>query len=91
MREQREEFSKLGVRLALVVQGTAAEAVRFCGRHGVVELCIPDPEKESYRAMGFFRTSFREILFPSAELRKRRAEAADAGCRVSLKGAFQKA
>jgi len=72
------------------VQGTAEEMARFCGRHGVEAVCIPDPKRESYRAMGLERTSWWKILFPSAEGRRRRAEAKAAGFPISLKGAFQK-
>lgn len=78
------------MRLACVVQGTAEETARFCGRHGVEQLCIPDPEKESYRAMGLRRTRWKEILVPSAELRQRRKEANEAGCGISLSGTLQK-
>jgi len=52
--------------------------------------CIADPTKQSYQAMGFPRTSWKEILFPTAGLRRRREEAKAAGCSVSLSGTFQK-
>ena len=76
--------------LACVVQGTAAEAAVFCGRHGVESLCIPDPRKESYRALGLGRASLRELLFASPDLKRRRAEAKAAGCSNKLEGARQK-
>ena len=90
MREKQSEFAKRGVALACVVQGTAEEAARFCGRHGVESLCIPDPQKESYRALGLGRASLKELLFPSADLKRRRAEAKQAGCSNKLEGARQK-
>ena len=89
MREQQPALEKL-VRLGIVVQGTAPEAARFCGRHGVEPLCIPDPQKESYQAMGFRRCSWKELVFAGAGLKQRRAEAAAAGCAVNLPGAFQR-
>jgi len=73
-----------------VVQGTAEEAARFCGRHGIAQICIPDPDKESYHAMGLARTSWKNILFASDDLRRRRGEAQAAGCRKSLSGTLQK-
>ena len=76
--------------LACVVQGTAEEAARFCGRHGVESLCIPDPQKESYRALGLGRASLKELLFPSDDLKRRRAESKAAGCSNKLEGARQK-
>jgi hypothetical protein len=90
LREKRSEFERRGVALACVVQGTAEEAARFCGRHGVESLCIPDPERESYRALGLARASLREILFASPDLKRRRAEAKQAGCSNRLEGARQK-
>ena len=90
MREKRSEFEGRGVALACVVQGTAQEAARFCGRHGVESLCIPDPEKESYRALGLGRASLRELILPSDDLKRRRAEAKQAGCSNKLEGARQK-
>ena len=90
MREKQGEFEKRGVALACVVQGTADEAARFCGRHGVEALCIPDPQKESYRALGLGRASLRELIFPSDDLKRRRAEAKQAGCSNKLEGARQK-
>jgi len=90
LREKQSEFERRGVALACVVQGTAEEAARFCGRHGVEALCIPDPEKESYRALGLGRASLRELIFPSDDLKRRRAEAKQAGCSNKLEGARQK-
>ena len=90
MREKRSEFEKRGVALACVVQGTAAEAARFCGRHGVESLCIPDPEKSSYKALGLGRASLKNLLFPSDDLKRRRAESKAAGCSNKLEGARQK-
>jgi len=90
LREKRSEFERRGIALACVVQGTAEEAARFCGRHGVESLCIPDPQKESYRALGLGRASLRELLFASPHLKRRRAEAKQAGCSNKLEGARQK-
>ena len=90
LREKLPEFEALGVRVVCVVQGTAEEAQQFCARHGLTQGCIGDPDKESYRAMGFGRTSWKEILFASSELKQRRAQASALGCRINLKGTFQK-
>ena len=53
------------------------------------QICVPDPEKESYRAMGLGRTTWPKLLFASPELRRRRGESAAAGCSNSLAGALQ--
>jgi len=63
---------------------------RFCGRHGVASVCIADPRRESYRAMGLERTDWWSILFPTPEGRRRRAAAKAAGFLISLKGTFRK-
>ena len=76
--------------MAWVVQGTAEEAARFCGRYGLERICIPDPDKESYRLIGLGRTSWKDILFASDALRRRRAKAKEAGCQNSLRGTFQR-
>jgi len=90
LREKQSEFERRGVALACVVQGTAEEAARFCGRYGVESLCIPDPNKESYRALGLGRASVWELIFPSDDLKRRRTEAKQAGCSNKLEGARQK-
>jgi len=53
-------------------------------------VCIPDPKRESYCAMGLERTNWWSILFPTPEGRKRRAAAKAAGFPVSLRGTLQK-
>ena len=90
MREKLAEFERRGVRLACVVQGTTEEAARFCGRHGLAEISIGDPAKQSYRAMRLERTSWRKMIFSSADLRQRRVQARQAGCSNSVSGALQK-
>jgi len=90
LREILPRFSERGIRVGCVVQGTAVEMARFCGRHGVETICIPDPERESYRAMGLERTNWWRILFPTPEGRRRRAAAKAAGCPISIEGTLQK-
>ena len=90
LRESLPDFEKRALQVGCVVQGTAEEAARFCGRHGLARVCIPDPARESYRAMGLERTSWWKILLPTASLRRSRASAKSAGCGVSLQGAFQR-
>ena len=90
MRERLEKFDALGVRLACVVQGAPQQAEGFCARHGLAGRCIPDPEKESYRAMGFPRTSWGSLIFASEDLRRRRKEAKAAGCSNHVGRAFLK-
>jgi hypothetical protein len=90
LRETLPRFEQRGVRVGCVVQGTAEEAARFCGRHSVEKVCIPDPSRESYRAMGLERTRWLSIVFASRAEREHRARAKEQGCTVSLEGAFQK-
>ena len=90
MRETLPRFDERGIRVGCVVQGVAEEMARFCGRHSVESVCIADPERESYRAMGLERTDWWSILLPTPEGRRRRAEAKAAGFPISLRGTFQK-
>lgn len=53
MRESEAAFESAGIAVRFMVIGTADEAREFCGRFGDPSRCLPDPEKISYRAMGF--------------------------------------
>lgn len=88
LREKLPEFKRHGVRLACIVQGTAAEAGEICGAYGMAGNCIPDPEKQSYANMGLDRTTLRAMVFASPELRQKRKENRAAGFSVSLKKSF---
>ena len=90
LREKLPEFEGAGVRVACIVQGTPQEAEQLCGRHGMAEHCLGDPGKSSYRAMGFPKIRWRDILLPSADLRRRRQEAGAAGCGISVAGSLMK-
>lgn len=90
LREKLPEFERAGVGLTCIVQGTVEESMRLCGRHGMAGRCLDDPSKASYKAMGFPKISWREILLPSEDLKRRRAEANAAGCHVSVRAALMK-
>jgi len=84
LREKLPEFEKLHVSLACIVQGTATDAEELCGPFGLTPSCIPDPQKESYAKIGLDRAKWKELLFPSDELRQRRKENRDAGFSISI-------
>jgi hypothetical protein len=88
LREKLPEFERRGVRLACIVQGTAAEAGEICGEYGMAGNCIPDPEKQSYVNMGLDRTTLQAMVFASPELRQKRKENRAAGFSVSLRKSF---
>ncbi|MGA8222757.1 MAG: peroxiredoxin-like family protein [Candidatus Acidiferrales bacterium] len=85
MREKLLEFEKLKVRLACIVQGTAKDAAELCGPYGLTANCVPDPKRESYAELGLDRTKWKELLFPSQELRQRRKDNRDAGFAINFK------
>jgi hypothetical protein len=85
LREKLPEFEKSKVRLACIVQGTAKDADELCGPYGLIANCVPDPKRESYAKLGLVRTKWKELLFPSQELRQRRKENRDAGFAISFK------
>jgi hypothetical protein len=86
VRERLPDFERLGVRVAPIVQAAPADAARFCARHGLEGLCVPDPERRSHRAVGLGRTSWWSLLFPPAPMRARRGEARRRGFGPSLRG-----
>lgn len=85
MREKLHEFEKLKVQLACIVQATAKDATELCGPYGLTANCAADPRRESYAKMGLDRTKWKELLFPSQELRQRRKENRDAGFSINFK------
>lgn len=90
LREKLPDFERAGVSVTCIVQGTTEEAIRLCGRHGMAGRCLDDPSKASYKEMGFPNCRWRDIVLPSAELRRRRKEARAAGCHVSVGGSLMK-
>ena len=85
LRDKKGEFAKLGVKLACVVQGNAADADELCGPYGMADVSVPDPRKESYRKFGLERTTWMALLRPSRELMRRRKETQAAGFQISVK------
>src|SRR5579871_4811866 len=90
LREKLPAFDEAGVGLTCIVQGSVEESMRLCGRHGMAGRCLDDPTKASYKAMRFPKCSWRDILLPSEDLRRRRAEANAAGCHVSVRESMMK-
>jgi len=84
LREKLTEFEKLHARVACIVQGNAKDAEELCGPFGLTPNCIPDPKKESYARIGLDRAKWKELLFPTEELRQRRKENRDAGFSISI-------
>lgn len=78
MRELEREFDAIGVNVRFVVIGTPELARDFCGRFGNASLCLSDPEKRTYKAMGLEDYKLWRLLFDRA-VRKRRAENKAAG------------
>lgn len=58
--------------------GSQAKADAFCARHGGGAPCLGDPDKRTYRAMGFENYNLLR-LFSDPALRARRAENKAAG------------
>jgi len=86
LRELEDEFLAAGVRVACVVQAQPDQLPRECT--GVRHItCVPDPEKESYRAMGFGRMSLLKI-FTSRDLWRRRKLAVAGGFKQNWKKTF---
>ena len=79
LRELESEFQDLGVEVRFVVIGDRAKADEFCGKNGMAERCIPDPDKSSYRAMGLEKYPWLGFVFAEPALKARRSENRAAG------------
>lgn len=88
MRETQPKLKKLGVRIGCVVQGTPEEAQRYCGRWKAIA-CIPDPDRASYKAMGFPRGGLKDISY-GAGVTKATFQAMRKGFRGGLRGSLEK-
>lgn len=80
MREIEREVSGAGIAVRFVVIGTPELAREFCSRFGDAQLCIADPEKRTYKAMGLEQYNLWR-LFTDRELRERRKANKAAGFR----------
>jgi len=81
-------FAASNLRRVCIVQGSSAEAEALCAADGACDTCIPDPERRSFALAGLRRANLAEVLFPSAELKARRAEAKAAGAKQDWKRTF---
>jgi len=72
-----------GLRLVVVVQGTAEEAALLASFENV--LTVPDPTRRSYVSAGLGKTTWRAIFFPNRSLRSRRKSANARGCAIDMK------
>lgn len=62
MQRHHAAFDALGAQIVAIGQGTPTEAAEQCRHLGASFPCLGDPEKESYRAFGLPRGSWKEIL-----------------------------
>jgi peroxiredoxin len=72
----RKDLQKAGLKLAVILQGTPAQAAEFARLYAPGLLCLADPNLDAYRAYGLARgTLFQTLLNPkvwSAVSRSRR-------------------
>jgi len=90
LRDLQPRFQQAGVRVACVVMGDARQAEAFASRFGLAGACVPDPLRETWRAMGLGRWRWTEMLRPSRDVIQRYREARRAGCGLNLRGALQR-
>jgi len=82
------EFERRGLVRSCIVQGTPAEAAALCEGAGACEICVPDPERRTFSAAGLGRAQVGDVLFPSAQLKERRAQARARGAKQDWKRTF---
>ncbi|MEO9170910.1 MAG: AhpC/TSA family protein [Candidatus Baltobacteraceae bacterium] len=80
MRELRQDFVQAGINVRFITIGSQKKAYAFCDEHNAADLCIGDPDKRSYRAIGLGDFNLLK-LFSDPALRARRAENKGAGFR----------
>jgi hypothetical protein len=80
LREIEREIAAAGIAVRFVVIGSPDLARTFCSRFGDAGLCLADPEKRSYRAMGLEQYNLWR-LFTDRALRERRKANKAAGFR----------
>ena len=76
-----------GAEVVAIGQGTAAEAENICRQVGATFPCLGDPGKDSYRAFGQPRGSWRQIML---EPRRAGNAAVRKGSKVSLRGSLMR-
>ncbi len=72
MRELDSEFDKLGVEVRFVVIGDAKKVAAFCSPYGMADRCIPDPNKATFKSMGFGDYNLLKLFSDKALLARRR-------------------
>ena len=86
LRAHGGRFAGAGVRLACIVQAHPRQIAEVCDSGGAFE-CIPDPRRESHRALGIGRLPLWR-LFTARDLWKRRKQALAAGHRQDWRRTF---
>lgn len=84
----RKKLEEVNVGLICVMQGDEEELEMFWPFEEIA--AIPDPGKETYRQMGFERTSLLKILFAETDLKERRKKATSLGCSMNNQGTKSK-
>jgi hypothetical protein len=72
LRELEAQFIDLGVAVRFVVIGDAAKAADFCGKQGMADRCIPDPDKATYIAMGLEKYNLLRLFSDKALIARRK-------------------
>ena len=65
LHRDRDEFEAVGVRLAVIGQGTPAHAADFRRSQKVDFQLLVDPERRTYRAVGARKATVTELLGPT--------------------------
>jgi alkyl-hydroperoxide reductase/thiol specific antioxidant family protein len=78
LRDRHEEFVAKGIRVAVIGQGTHEDMRDFLETRPVPFETFADPERESYRAFGLARGTWRQVAYHPSVLR--------AGAAAALEG-----
>jgi hypothetical protein len=71
LRELDEDFARAGISARFVTIGSQAKADDYCSRHNAAAVCIGDPDKRTYKAMGLSDFDLTRLLTTPALLERR--------------------
>jgi hypothetical protein len=92
-KQEIERISKIPtgtlLQLVVIVLGTPDDAKELITMNPGWIHCLADPSKSTFVQMGFGRTTFAKILFPSKKVKERRKQAGAQGCSTNWVKTFR--
>jgi AhpC/TSA antioxidant enzyme len=71
LREVDDDFARAGISVRFMTIGSQAKADDYCARHNGGAICIGDPDKHTYAAMGLSDFDLTKLMTTPALLERR--------------------